>query len=590
VPNGYSDLAAGIAAARERFLAVGEALTGTVREQILNSWRRSRFAGVDAGRIDSPYRGDIDTDSRLSRGAAPVLDRLEHELGDTAMTVILSDPEAWILDRRCADRALRRRLDSVSLAPGFSYAEEFVGTNGIGTTIEEQSAMWVSGPEHFSERLQAVSCAGAVIRNPLRGRVEGVIDLTGWRGEATPLMKVLVKEAARDVSRRLVELESECERALFDEFLSACRRSGNPILSLNDDLVISNSRGAKLLDGGDHAALRERAADLLGSRAESTSDMRLSSGRTVRLQCHQVTTRAGVAGVLVEVQMVGRAPRRRPNQVPRYLPLAGVAGRSSAWLYACEEAISACERHEPLLLAGERGAGKLALAKALHRRWFPHERLRVLEAPADGDPTAWIAAVADELEQSTGTVVLRRLERLDQAAALALAAALAGNLGPAWVAGTSVGEDLPPALLERFANPVVVPPLRYRIEDLHELVPFLLDQLAPGSHARCEPEALQVLLHNQWPGNVEQLSRVLRAALARCRGGRIASADLPAECHTVTRQVLTRWQWIERDAIVDALLEARGNRTEAAAKLGMSRATFYRRINVFGIQLSGLHG
>jgi transcriptional regulator of acetoin/glycerol metabolism len=590
VPNGYSDLATGIAAARERFLAVGEALAGTVREQILNSWRRSRFAGVDAGRIDPPYRAHVDTDNRLARGAAPVLDRLEHELGDTSMTVILSDPEAWILDRRCADRALRRRLDSVSLAPGYSYAEEFVGTNGIGTTLEEQAAMWVSGPEHFSERLQAVSCAGAVIRNPLRGRVEGVIDLTGWRGEATPLMRVLVQEAARDVSRRLVELESECERALFDEFLSACRRSGNPILSLNDDLVISNSRGAKLLDGGDHAALRERAAELLGSSAESTSDLRLSSGRTVRLQCRQVTGRSGVAGVLIEVQTVGRAPRRRPGQVPRYLPLAGVAGRSSAWLHACEEAISACERHESLLLVGETGAGKLALARALHRRWFPHEPLRVLEAPPDGDATAWIAAVVDELEESTGTVVLRRLDRLDQAAALALASALGSSVGAAWVVGTSAGEDLPPPLLERFADPVGVPPLRYRLEDVHELVPFLLDRLAPGSDARCEPEALQVLLHNQWPGNVEQLSRVLGAALARCRGGRIASVDLPAECHTVTRQVLTRWQWIERDAIVDALLEANGNRTQAAAKLGMSRATFYRRINAFGIQLAGLHG
>jgi transcriptional regulator of acetoin/glycerol metabolism len=590
VPNGYSDLGATIAAARERFLAAGEALAGTVREQILNSWRRSRFAGVDAGRIDPPFRADFDTESRLARGAAPVLDRLERELADTPMTVILSDPDAWILDRRCADRALRRRLDSVSLAPGFSYAEEHVGTNGIGTTIEEQAAMWVSGPEHFSERLQAVSCAGAVIRNPLRGRVEGVIDLTGWRGEATPLMKVLVKEAARDVSRHMVELESEVERALFEEFLSACRRSGNPIVSLNEDLVISNARGANLLDGGDQAALRERAAELLGSRDGSTADMRLSSGRTVRLQCRQVTSRGGVAGVVVEVQMVSRAPRRRPGQVPRYLPLAGVAGRSSAWVHTCGEAISACERHEPLLLVGERGAGKLALAKALHRRWFPQDRLRVLEAPQDGDPTPWIAAVVDELQQSTGTLVLRRLGRLDDAAALALATALGSTVASAWVVATSAREDLPAPLLDRFAAPVVVPPLRYRIEDLHELVPFLLDQLAPGSDARCEPEALQVLLHNQWPGNVEQLGRVLSAALGRCRGGRIGSADLPAECHTVTRQVLTRWQWIERDAIVHALLEARGNRTQAAAKLGMSRATFYRRINAFGIQLAGLHG
>ena len=96
-------------------------------------------------------------------------------------------------------------------------------------------------------------------------------------------------------------------------------------------------------------------------------------------------------------------------------------------------------------------------------------------------------------------------------------------------------------------------------------------------------------MHNQWLGNVEQLSRVLGVALGRCRGRRIESADLPAECHTVTRQVLTRWQWIERDAIVEALVEAKGNRTQAAAKLGMSRATIYRRINAFGIQLAGLH-
>ena len=590
MPDAYSELAAGVAAARERFLAVGEAVAGTVREQILNSWRRSRFSSVDVDHIDPPYRSDIDYDNCLVRSAGPVLDRLERELADEPMTVVLTDPGAWVLDRRCGDRALQRKLDKVSLTRGFSYAEEFVGTNGIGTALEEQSSAWVFGPEHFSERLQALSCAGAVIRNPLRGRVEGLIDLTCWRGEAGPLMRVLVQEAARDVGQRLVELESERERALLHEFIAACRRTGNPILSLNDDLVISNSRGVKLLDPSDHAALRERAAELLRSATDTTADLRLPSGRAVRLQCRQVPSRAGVAGALVEVQSLGRAPRRRPGQMPRYLPLAGVAGRSSAWLQACEEGITACERHAPLLLVGEAGAGKLALARAVHRRWFPSERLRVIDGPDGGDPGAWLAEVRLELEQTTGTIVLRRVDRLDAPVAEALATEL-GNLdGTAtWVVATSAGNELPAALLERFTVQVGVPPLRYRMEDLHELVPFLLDRLATGSDARCSPEALQVLLHNQWPGNVEQLARALGTALARCRGGRIESADLPPECHTVTRQVLTRWQWIERDAIVDALVEAKGNRTQAAAKLGMSRATIYRRINTFGIRLAGLH-
>src|SRR6266567_3207085 len=236
MPDAYSELAAGISAARERFLAVGEAVAGTVREQILNSWRRSRFSSVDVDRIEPPYSADIDFDNRLARSAGPVLDRLERALTDEPMTVVLTDPEAYVLDRRCGDRALQRKLDKVSLAPGFSYAEEYVGTNGIGTALEDQSSAWVFGPEHFSERLQALSCAGAVIRNPLR-----------WRGEASPLMRVLVQEAARDVSQRLVELEGERERALLNEFIAVCRRTNNPILSLNDDLVISNSRGVKLL-------------------------------------------------------------------------------------------------------------------------------------------------------------------------------------------------------------------------------------------------------------------------------------------------------------------------------------------------------
>jgi transcriptional regulator of acetoin/glycerol metabolism len=591
MPDAYSsELAAGIAAARERFLAAGETVAGTVREPILNSWRRSRFCSVDVDRIEPPYRADLDLDNRLVRSAGPVLDRLARELTGEPMTMILTDPDAWVLDRRSGDRALERKLDKVSLAPGFSYAEEFVGTNGIGTTLEEQAATWVFGPEHFSERLQGLSCAGALIRNPLRRRVEGLIDLTCWRGENGRLMRVLVQEAARDISQRLVELEGERERALLHEFIAACQRTNNPILSLNDDLVISNSRGVKLLDPSDHAALREHAAELLRSPTDTTADLRLPSGRTVRLQSRQVTSRAGVAGALVEVQTLGRLPRRRPGQVPRYLPLAGVAGRSSAWLHACEEAITACERHAPLLLVGEGGAGKLALARAVHRRWFPSERLRVTEGPGAADPAAWIADLRQELERTTGTIVMRRLDQLDPVAAEMLATTLSG-FGPiaAWLVGTSGSNGLPAALLERFTVQVGVPPLRYRIDDLHELVPFLLDRLAPGSNARCSPEALQVLLHNPWPGNAEQLTRVLGVALRRCRGGRIESADLPPECHTVTRQVLTRWQWIERDAIVDALVEAKGNRTQAAAKLGMSRATIYRRINAFGIRLSGLH-
>jgi transcriptional regulator of acetoin/glycerol metabolism len=600
--DAYMEAATRIALARERFLSAGEARAGEVRESILASWRRSRFWDVDVDRIEPPYRADLELDNRLVRSAQPVLDRLEQELSDAPMSIILTDARGWVLQRRVGDRSLHRQLDKVSLAAGFSYAEEFIGTNGIGTALEEKRAAQVFGHEHFSERLQSLSCAGAVVRHPLTGRVEGLVDLTCWRVDASPLMRALAGEAARDVARRLVEADSERERALLREFMAACQRTRRPVLSLNGDLVITNARGAQLLQPQDHVALQEWAADLLRSSREASGELQLSRGEVVRLRGRPVPSRAGAAGALVEIESV-EAPRpraggrRRAGAEPRPLPLPGLAGRSPVWLEARQGAIAACQRRARLLLRGEPGVGKLALARAVHQRFLPAERLRVLDAAdaLQAGTAAWLDGVRRELGEPGGTVVLRHLDQLDATAAEALAAELAAPRPRPplpWVVATltagaaaAPGQALRP-LLTRFPAPVTVPPLRYRIDDLRDLVPLLLERRGAPETAGCTPEALQTLLRCAWPGNVAQLEEALRRALERRGGGQIRLEDLPSDCHAVTRRVLTRWEWIERDAIVGALVEAGGNRARAAAKLGISRATIYRKISAFGI---GLH-
>jgi transcriptional regulator of acetoin/glycerol metabolism len=96
---------------------------------------------------------------------------------------------------------------------------------------------------------------------------------------------------------------------------------------------------------------------------------------------------------------------------------------------------------------------------------------------------------------------------------------------------------------------------------------------------------MRVLMRNRWSGNVEQLYQVLRATVARRRSGVIELADLPPECRATTRRVLTPLEAIECDAIVEALLDAHGNKVEAARRLGMSRATIYRKIHGYGLTL-----
>jgi sigma-54 dependent transcriptional regulator, acetoin dehydrogenase operon transcriptional activator AcoR len=59
--------------------------------------------------------------------------------------------------------------------------------------------------------------------------------------------------------------------------------------------------------------------------------------------------------------------------------------------------------------------------------------------------------------------------------------------------------------------------------------------------------------------------------------------ELPPECQTVSRRVLSPLESMERDAIVRGLLGASGHKDEVARSLGMSRATIYRKIHEYGI-------
>lgn len=129
-----------------------------------------------------------------------------------------------------------------------------------------------------------------------------------------------------------------------------------------------------------------------------------------------------------------------------------------------------------------------------------------------------------------------------------------------------------------------VPALRQRREDIPELVHSMLR--ASGATARVGHRAMVALTNYAWPGNIPQLKRVLKHAVMICRGADIGVEHLGAEIYHSAhrRRTLTRLESLERDAIVDALREYDGNRIRAAAALGMSRSTLYRRLRSFGLE------
>jgi sigma-54 dependent transcriptional regulator, acetoin dehydrogenase operon transcriptional activator AcoR len=586
-----------LAKARERFLTAESVEPYHVRDTILASWWRSRRSRVAADRIALSYIRDPDLDTPLTRSAMPVLRSLRDALDGQPISVILTDADGLVLTRMAADTELDRHLDGVQLAPGFSYAEESVGTNGIGTALEGGRPMHVFGHEHYAEHLEDLACAGVPIKHPITGRTVGAVDLTCWRKDADPLLIALAKTTADQIIQALLTDSSAQEVQLLQEYLRACKRTSGIVLALNPDVVMLNDYARQVLDPADQSVLLGQAAQALGSGHLGPVQVALPTGVTARLYCRSVGDGTGsAAGGVVHVKLTEAASKIAAEPVPHTrMHLPGLVGTGPLWVRGCGQVEDAYGSGEWLALAGEPGAGKLAVLRAVHQRRNPAGRFRVLDCSQAADAD-WLTLVRSELSAVSGSLVLRHVDRLGSRRLHALAAALqeafaadrprtlwvAVTLGQDWTDADRMGTDLD-RLLRFFPRSVELPPLRHHVDDLHDLVPFFLGRLNPPGRLTCSPEAMQMLLRYSWPGNSAQLWQVLRQVVQHRRTGAIEAKDLPPECRTVSRRLLSPLESMERDAIVLSLLDYDGNKVKAAESLGMSRATIYRKIREYGI-------
>ncbi len=603
-----------LAEARDRFLAQEPVDRSAVREPILASWWRSREWNVAANRLDLSYLGDPDLETTLARAAEPVLRHLSEQLDGQPISIILTDASGLVLRRFTGDHDLERQLDSIRLVPGFSYAEEVVGTNGIGTALESGGPAHVFGHEHYAEHLEGMACAGVPIRDPVSGKTVGVLDLTCWRRDADPLMLSLVRSTADQLTQALAETSSSRDLRLLQEYTRACRHTGGIVLALGNDVVMLNDHARQALSPADQAVLIAQATETLSAAAVTASATRgrrrpsgavtvdLPSGAVARMFCRPVgefgllvasAEPVPLADGVVHVKLMAPAdaPAADAPASRAAMSLPGLVGTGAAWRRACRAVDASYERGEWLALEGEPGVGKLALVRAVHQRRNPAARCHVLDAADAACIPDWLSLVRAELLDGTGMLVLRHVHVLNAAQVRGLTAALSQARGAGRVAGLRVAATLDrgaaradlTSLLRLFPGTVVVPPLRHHSEDLRDLVPFFLGKLSQQGRVTCSPAATQLLLRHAWPGNATQLWTVLKQVVRRRRVGQIMPEDLPPECWTVSRRMLSPLESIERDAIVQSLLDHSGNKIRAARALGMSRATIYRRIHEYGI-------
>ncbi len=141
-----------------------------------------------------------------------------------------------------------------------------------------------------------------------------------------------------------------------------------------------------------------------------------------------------------------------------------------------------------------------------------------------------------------------------------------------------------------------LPPLRERKEDIPLLVEHFIREIC---HTRkilsgsppidgIARDTLDVLIEYPWPGNIRELRNAMEYACVTATGDRITYFDLPPEVRggvsvAPLTQGMTAEQLNEKNRIIDALKQSGGNRTKAAAMLGTSRVTLWKKISRYAI-------
>jgi transcriptional regulator with GAF, ATPase, and Fis domain len=145
-----------------------------------------------------------------------------------------------------------------------------------------------------------------------------------------------------------------------------------------------------------------------------------------------------------------------------------------------------------------------------------------------------------------------------------------------------------------------LPALRERDGDVLALAEFFLRTLGERMarrQSRLSVQARQLLVAHTWPGNIRELQNAIERALIAADGRVISPAHLgigehgplapglPPGAPTAAGSVPTALPLVEveKQTVAEALRRAKGNKTQAAAALGLSRGAFYRRLERFGL-------
>ncbi|MGC7948993.1 MULTISPECIES: sigma-54-dependent Fis family transcriptional regulator [Bacillus] len=603
----------------KKFVDEGVLDSNRINERISESWHRCKEANVDPhiNKGQKILSSNIFQDQKKKSEifldiAIPQIQNMRKTIDELQMMALLIDPDGYVLSLSGNEQTLKR-AKHINFIEGVKWTEAAVGTNAIGTALEIEEAIMISGTEHYSVASHSWSCAAAPIHND-DGKLIGVLDFSCPIEFSHPYMLGMVTSIAHAIERECSIRVHQNELHLIHRFLDVIDSDEQVVICNHRDVIVSASK-----------RVRERVcnwsrmklADLMHFGLKTKLEVPIYSNNRMIGKCIYVKENKQVKSFSTFPFING-------------ITFPGVIGTSSAFQHTLEEIKLVSPTDASVYVCGETGVGKEYVARAIHENSprkngpfiavncgaLPKELMESeLFGYAEGAFTgARRQGYKGKFEQADGgTIFLDEIGEVPPEMQVALLRVLQERtvtpIGSSKEVPvniriiTATHKDLLRLVEEgKFRQdlyyrlhvyPLYVPSLIERKED----IPYFIQQFCERKNWNIVfPKSIcnQFALHT-WPGNIRELLNVLERIYILSQGREICEKQISFLLQTMmgnqhqlelqtenkTENPLNFREKIQRDSMIEALEKTNGNVSLAAKLLDVPRSTFYKRMQKY---------
>ncbi len=588
----------------------------------LNDYRLDPAAAQEAYIVpETKLREHREQAEELIRIGRSGLEQLFGQVVEQNYVLLLSDARGVTVDFM-GDPTFDNQLRKAGLYLGSEWSENRAGTCAVGACMVSGEPVIIHQDDHFDTSHIGLTCTAAPIFDTL-GDLTAVLDISQLRSPTAKASQQLALHLVASTARR-IELANLMSRTRNDWVLRLARSP--EFLDVDPDAAIAldgSGRITGMTHGGFGALARAMnmrgisTRQFIGQPIDRFFDIELDDlpqfmrGRPNGDRLLKAKSGLAVfASAIAPAAGVRRMPAADGSKVQSAFESLSFGDPAMERLQA--RAAKLAGRDIPILIHGETGSGKEYLARAIHDSCggsgkfvavncaaIPEQLMeselfgyapgaftganqkgkRGLIEEADGG-TLFLDEIGD-MPLSLQSRLLRVLSENEvqpvgalkaRSVRLRILSASHRNLAEL----VTLGQFRQDLYYRLNAVMLALPPLRER-QDLHAMIDQLLHRVGRenAQFYRLDAEARKRLLDHDWPGNLRELSNVLRVAAALSEGGVIGTDCLPDALH---RGAVRRDRPDGDTDLRQALDECGNNISELARKLGVNRSTIHRRL------------